>query len=66
VSEEDIVERCLALKRKEIYKTMTCHGNHRLWQDVYKSVEGAETLYIKLQIGADGKGVVVQFKLSDS
>jgi hypothetical protein len=33
-----------------------------LWQDVYHLRYGSVDLYIKLQISARGRGVVVQFK----
>jgi len=60
--EEAMVARVQELKRTEFYKSMTSHNNSRLWQDVYKTSDGDIALYIKLQISADGKGVIISFK----
>ena len=65
VDDDEIVDQVLNLKSTDIYKTMTSHYNHKLWQDVYKPRVGGKELYIKLQKSPDGNGVVVQFKLSD-
>ncbi|HKN08119.1 MAG TPA: type II toxin-antitoxin system MqsR family toxin [Pseudomonadota bacterium] len=32
---EDAVAMIQALKRTHFYKSMTAHGKHRVWQDVY-------------------------------
>lgn len=52
------------LRRKHLWKSMTVHGNSRLWQDVYKITDEDNDLYIKLQIidVAGKKAVLVQFK----
>jgi motility quorum-sensing regulator / GCU-specific mRNA interferase toxin len=65
ISEEDIVRRCLSLNRGEIYKTMTSHWDHTVWQDVYKTAEGDFVLYIKLQVDTRSNGVVISFKRAD-
>ncbi|MBN1984326.1 MAG: type II toxin-antitoxin system MqsR family toxin [Chitinivibrionales bacterium] len=70
LSDFDIVNRCLALKQSEIFKTMTSDVNPTLWQDVYRSQDpNGMVLYIKLQIKElkDGtKGVIISFKEADN
>ncbi len=66
VGKEAIVDRILQLRPDEIYKTMEAEKIPGVWQDVYKSLEGNITLYIKLQKSLDGKGVVIQMKESTS
>ncbi|WP_175530264.1 type II toxin-antitoxin system MqsR family toxin [Desulfobacula phenolica] len=61
-SEEEIVNRVLQLRPSDLYKTMEAESKPGLWQDVYHSNEGSITLYIKLQLSFNGKGVVIQFK----
>lgn len=63
ISEEEIINEVLKLRKTDIYKTMTCYGDHTLWQDVYKRVnENNQKLYIKLQKSKDGKSVIISFK----
>lgn len=64
VSDEDFVEQVLKLNTTDLYKTMTCNHDHETWQDVYKPVIEGVTVYVKLQ-KANGKGVVIQFKLAE-
>lgn len=65
MSYEEIVEQVLTIKKSDIYKTMTSHHDHNLWQDVYKPIVNGIDFYIKLQKSHDGKCVVVSFKLSN-
>jgi len=59
---EELVEAVLSLDPNDFYKSMESERFPGLWQDVYHlSFEGAE-LYIKLQMDAKGRGVVIQFK----
>ena len=44
------------------YKSMESEACPGLWQDVYHLVYRRTWLYIKLQMGADGRAVVVQYK----
>lgn len=56
----DVVDR---LRRRHLYKSMTVHGNSKLWQDVYKIADEGNDLYIKLQMDEAGeRAVLVQFK----
>ena len=49
-----------ALTRKDFYKSMTTHADHRVWQDVYHGQWGDLSLYIKFQ--RVGGYFVVSFK----
>ena len=60
--EDDIVEAVLQLSPANFYKTMESEACPGLWQDVYHVVYRNSWLYIKLQMGLDGRAVVVQFK----
>jgi hypothetical protein len=60
--DQDIVNRILRLTPVEIYKTMESNNIPGLWQDVYHSPEGPIILYVKLQKGHNGQGVVIQLK----
>jgi motility quorum-sensing regulator/GCU-specific mRNA interferase toxin len=48
------------LKRKNFYKSMTTHADHRVWQDVYHGQYNGTALYIKFQRAGDY--FVVSFK----
>jgi motility quorum-sensing regulator/GCU-specific mRNA interferase toxin len=53
----------LALSRREFYKSMTTHADHREWQDVYHGMtEDGDAVYIKITAYADGRPPVIQFK----
>ncbi len=64
LSIEDMLGVVNQLRGKHLYKSMTVHGNSKLWQDVYKITDGDNDLYIKLQIMylAGEKAVLIQFK----
>jgi motility quorum-sensing regulator / GCU-specific mRNA interferase toxin len=62
LGQEDIVEAVLALHAGDFYKTMESERIPGLWQDVYHLEYRGVSLYIKLQIGFDGRAYVVQFK----
>ena len=64
VTDDEIVEIVLSIKKSDIYKTMTTHFDPKLWQDVYTPEVDGKILYIKLQKNFDSKGVVIQFKTS--
>lgn len=51
-----------ALTQQDFFKSMPRRTDRTLWQDVYRPTYQGKALYVKLQIGHDGKGVVVQFK----
>ena len=49
-----------SLKRRDFYKSMTTHADHRVWQDVYHGEWQGLALYIKFQ--RVGDYFVVSFK----
>ena len=51
----------LALNSDDFYKSMTTHGEHRIWQDVYRGItaDGIE-VYLKLTVIDDL--LIVSFK----
>ena len=61
LSESESVHVVLGLTRNMLYKSMTTHADHRIWQDVYHApCPNGKTAYIKLTL-CEG-AVVVQFK----
>jgi hypothetical protein len=62
LSEEGLVAAVLSLTPAHFYKCMEAEQRPGLWQDVYHLPHGTITLYLKLQIGFDGRAVVVQCK----
>ena len=48
------------LRRKDFYKSMTTHTDHRVWQDVYHGTWQGLPLYIKFQRA--GAYFVISFK----
>jgi hypothetical protein len=57
-----IIAVVLSLEPQDFYKTMESEQRPGLWQDVYHKRYGVNDLYIKLQIDADGRAVIIQFK----
>jgi motility quorum-sensing regulator/GCU-specific mRNA interferase toxin len=52
----------LSLKQKDLYKSMTTNGAHKIWQDVYHStLDSGLVAYIKVTLRDNGT-VVIQFK----
>ena len=62
LSEEGLVAAVLSLTPAHFYKSMEAEQRPGLWQDVYHLPHGTMMLYLKLQIGHDGRAVVVQCK----
>jgi hypothetical protein len=60
--DDDIVEAVLQLELGNFYKSMESEQLPGLWQDVYHLVYRGLRLYIKLQLSADGRAFIVQFK----
>lgn len=56
----DAIEVIQGLSRKNFFKSMTTHRDHRIWQDVYHSEWRGKPLYIKFQQA--GEYFVVSFK----
>ena len=60
--EADIISAVLELGSSDFYKTMEAEQYPGRWQDVYRLEFRGVALYIKLQLSADGRAVVIQFK----
>lgn len=50
----------LSLTAADLYKIMTTHAHHRLWQDVYRPKTTAGEVYLKLTVVDDV--LIVTFK----
>lgn len=57
---EDMLSIVMALTKADFHKSMTTHGDHRVWQDVYRSATLAGIAYIKLTVVDDL--LIVSFK----
>ena len=63
LSETEMRRVVCALSRRDFYKSMTTHADHREWQDVYHGVtEDGVLVYIKITAYADNRPPVIQFK----
>lgn len=40
----------LSLEPSDFYKSMTTHGDHTIWQDVYRPKTPAGDVYLKLTV----------------
>lgn len=56
----DTLAAVQGLQRKDFYKSMTIHRDHRIWQDVYHACWRDKALYVKFQKA--GEFFVVSFK----
>jgi len=62
LSYEQAVVVVLGLKQKDLYKSMTTNGDHKIWQDVYHAtLRTGLVAYIKVTLRENGT-VVIQFK----
>ena len=62
LSSEQAVAVVLALKHKDLFKSMTTHADHKIWQDVYYATfRPGLVAYIKVTLRENGT-VVIQFK----
>ena len=57
---EDALTVVSVLRRKDFYKSMTTHHDHRIWQDVYHACWLEKALYVKFQKA--GAFFVISFK----
>ncbi len=60
MAQADALAVVQGLTRKDFYKSMTTHADHRVWQDVYQGQWNGKALYIKFQRAGDY--FVVSFK----
>lgn len=56
----DMLAVVMALTPAEFYKSMTTHGDHAVWQDVYRPSTRAGDVYLKLTVIDDV--LIVSFK----
>lgn len=49
MAQADALAAVRGLTRKDFYKSMTTHADHRVWQDVYHARWDSAALYIKFQ-----------------
>ena len=55
-----VFEVVLGLAPSDFCKSMTTHGDHRIWQDVYRTQTAVRRVYLKLTV-LDGL-LIVSFK----
>ena len=57
----EMLDVVASLTRRDFYKSMTTHADHRIWQDVYHAATPVERVaYIKITMRAHAP--VIQFK----
>lgn len=56
----DMLNVLMSLTSADFYKSMTTHGDHRVWQDVYRPRTKAGNVYLKLTVMEDV--LIVSFK----
>jgi motility quorum-sensing regulator/GCU-specific mRNA interferase toxin len=62
LSEAEAMTVVLGLEPRQLYKSMTSHTDHTVWQDVYHApCPNGRIAYIKVTLRSDG-AVVIQFK----
>lgn len=62
----DAIWECVgALTNQDFYKSMTMHGNNKVWQDVYLPTFRGHALYVKMQLSSLGEAVVISFKAKE-
>jgi motility quorum-sensing regulator/GCU-specific mRNA interferase toxin len=52
---QDVVDVVQGTTRAHFYKSMTSHGDHRVWQDVYHVPWGSLVLYVKFTVDDQGR-----------
>jgi motility quorum-sensing regulator/GCU-specific mRNA interferase toxin len=61
----EIVATIHTMHRAHFYKSMTSHGDHRIWQDVYHVPSDAGTLYVKFAADEVTEFLLLSFKGKD-
>ena len=56
----EMLDVVMALTPADFYKSMTTHGDHMVWQDVYRPSTQAGDMYLKLTVIDDV--LIVSFK----
>lgn len=63
-SESDMFQRVQRLESSEIYKTMESVKLPGSWQDVYRTKDGDQEIYIMVLLSPDGtEGGIIAFKM---
>lgn len=62
MDDADVVAVIQALTLADFEKSMTSIADHRIWQDVYKPIDGGRTLYVKFTLDAQGALFLISFK----
>lgn len=57
---DDVLAVLMELRPADFYKSMTTHGDLRIWQDVYQPLTSAGRIYLKITVIDDV--LVVSFK----
>jgi len=52
---QDVVQVVQSMTRSHFFKSMTSHGDHRVWQDVYHVPWESVVLYVKLTMDDQGR-----------
>jgi motility quorum-sensing regulator / GCU-specific mRNA interferase toxin len=61
----EIVATIQTMHRTHFYKSMTSHGDHRIWRDVYYVPSDAGTLYVKFAADEVTEFLLLSFKGKD-
>ena len=60
------MQRVIAtLERRSLYKSMSTHADHKVWQDVYHAQAYGLAIYIKVTYCPSGGPPVIAFKEKD-
>lgn len=66
LGQEDIQECIMRLRLADFDTTLPSHKLPGSYQDVYKTRYGGHHIYLKLQVGVDGRAVTISFKRDES
>jgi motility quorum-sensing regulator/GCU-specific mRNA interferase toxin len=58
----DVLAVVQGLTRRNFYKSMTTHADHRVWQDVYHAEWEGLDIYVKFQRDSEGYFFTISFK----
>lgn len=59
----EVLDAVASLTGRNLYKSMTTHADHRVWQDVYHVATASGLVYLKLTVVEDL--LIVSFKEKD-
>lgn len=62
VDDGEVVAVIQALTLSDFDKSMTSISDHKVWQDVYKPIDGGRTLYVKFTLDARQALFLISFK----